>query len=82
MKPDDLFVLCSSPRIRTDWLLVNTIGSPPYTISQFLASLLKPVIRNQSVYVKNSVDLVETLDTLTLALGDIMLSLDICLLIY
>lgn len=57
--------------------IVNTIRSPTYNISKYLASLLKPQQGPTEVYVKNSAILVQTLDTVTLIPNDLLVSFDV-----
>lgn len=59
------------------WPIVNTIGSPSYDLSKYLAGLLKPLLGHIDMNVWNSAVLVETLGSLTLAPMDLLVSLDV-----
>lgn len=57
--------------------IVNTIKSPTYFISKYLAGLLKPCVGKTEAYVKNSSALVPALESLVWAPLALFVSLDV-----
>lgn len=56
---------------------VNTNGSPTYNISKYLTGLLEPSGGFTEAYVRNSTTHIQTLDAVTLAPDDLLVSLDV-----
>lgn len=57
--------------------MVDLIVSPTYQVTKYLAGLLTPYLGKTEGYVKNSISLVQTLDSVTLSHNDIMVNQDV-----
>jgi hypothetical protein len=56
--------------------IVNNIGAPTYSLSKFLAGLLRPLTSSTAHHVKNSIDFIQIIQTISLQPDDIIVSLD------
>ena len=57
--------------------IVNTIGSPTYKLSKYLATLLRPLVGKTNSFVKDSTSWVQEICDQSLDTGDILISFDV-----